>query len=119
MAATLTLSRVEQSAVHRHLETVYGRLCAQHPPHVDCEILHRVMVRLQHDTTVGLTMLEGVVMLRHLRVQQQLLGRDMMALEERRTRGGYNGTLDAAYRALDADSQILADVIRRLWEAVT
>ena len=40
----------------------------------------------------------------------------MEAIEERRLRGGFNGDLDAAHRALDADVTILGDVLRRLWD---
>jgi len=74
------------------------------------------MTRLEHDTTVGLTTLETIVVLRHLRYQHRRLSDDMMALEERRMRGGVNGNLDATHRALDTDATILADVLRRLWD---
>jgi hypothetical protein len=118
VAGTLTLSAVEQAAVLRHLEVQYNRLCGHPPasPHPDCVTLHRIMTRVGHDRTVGLTAMEGVTMLRHLRFQHRRLDDDMMALEERRLRGGHNGTLDAAHRALDADATILADVLRRLWD---
>ena len=119
VAGTLTLSRVEREAVRRHLDVQYGLLCQQaQPAHPDCPVMHRVMTRLEHDTTVGLTTLETIVILRHLRFQHRRLSDDMMALEERRLRGGHNGHLDAAHRALDADAMLLADVLRRLWDMI-
>lgn len=67
---------------------------------------------------VTLTPIEAVVMLRHLRKQSAMLLADMTSLEERRIRGGFNGHLENAHRALDADRTIIEDVIRRLWEIV-
>jgi hypothetical protein len=99
--------------VLRHLEIQHGRLPGSHP---DSEVLHRVMTRVGHQTTVMLPTLEVFTILRHLRWQHRRLSDDMLALEERRLRGGHNGHLDAAWRALDTDASILADVIRRLWD---
>lgn len=115
MAGTITLSHVEQAAILRHLEVQYHRLPKHHP---DCEVLNAIMVRVGHGTTVLLTTLEAFTALRHLRWQHRRLDDDMLALEERRLRGGHNGQLDAAWHALDADASILADVIRRLWELI-
>jgi hypothetical protein len=67
---------------------------------------------------VSLQQIEAVVMLRYLRLQSKALLTDMTALEERRIRGGFNGQLENAHRALDADRTIIEDVIRRLWEIV-
>lgn len=78
--------------------------------------LGALLAHLRQGTTSSLTGLETVVMLRHLRVQRDKIGRDLMALEERRLRGGFNGELDAAHRTLDAEATILDDVIRRLWD---
>jgi hypothetical protein len=69
-------------------------------------------------TTVPLTKLEAVVLLRMLRKQSAALTKDMVELEERRIRGGFDGTLDDAYRHLDTERTILGDVIRRMWDLV-
>lgn len=116
MGGTLTLSPVEQTSVIHHLETQYDVVCRRMPRHPDCEILHLVMTRLSHDRTVGIGTFEALVTLRHLRVQHRRLDDDMMALEERRLRGGHDGNLDAAHRTLDTEATILADVLRRLWD---
>lgn len=113
MSSTLTLSKVEQAAVLLHLELQYGRIPAGAP---DAAILDKVMTAAKRDTTVVLTKLEAFVTLRHLRVQRFRLEHDMAALEERRLRGGHNGDLDKAHRALDTDVTTLQDVIRRLWD---
>lgn len=116
MGGTLTLSTVEQTSVMHHLETQYDMACRRTPQHPDCAILHQLMTRLSHDRTVGVGTFEALVALRHLRFQHRRLDDDMMALEERRLRGGHNGDLDAAHRTLDTEATILADVLRRLWD---
>ena len=113
MSGSLTLSKVERAAVLRHLELQYGRLPSNH---LDGPVLHKVLTLLGHDTTIALTMLETFIVLRHLRIQRFKMERDMEAIKERRLRGGFNGDLDAAHRALDADVTILGDVLRRLWD---
>lgn len=111
--STLILSAVEQQAVHVHLDTQYRRLS---DVHIDKEVLRGVLLRLTTEKVLPLTSADIQAMLRHLRLQHALLDADMMGLEERVIRGGYDGQLDAAWRALDGDSVILEDVIRRLWE---
>lgn len=113
--ATLTLSGVEQAAVLNHLRIQHGRL-----PHnsEDSLILHIVIGHVADKRVVSLQQIEAVVMLRYLRLQSKALLADMTALEERRLRGGFNGHLENAHRALDADRTIIEDVIRRLWEIV-
>lgn len=69
-------------------------------------------------TTITLSKVEAPCVLRHLRAAREAISRDMVALEERRLRGGYDGKLDGAHRALDAEATILDDVIRRLWDMV-
>lgn len=112
---TLTLSTVEQSAVLRHLQLQYDRLSTDTPDRVRIQTILGYVAKAK---TVSLTRLEAIVMLRYCRMQEMALSRDMMQLEERRIRGGYNGTLDAAHHALDADVSILEDVIRRLWQII-
>lgn len=113
--STLTLSLVEQSAVLRHIQLQHDRLPTEAPDRVRLKTL---LGSIAQARTIALNRIEAVVLLRYLRHQAMALSRDMMALEERRIRGGYNGTLDAAHRALDADVSILEDVIRRLWEII-
>lgn len=110
--STLTLSRVEQAAVLRHLELQYGRLSAGHR---DAGILHLVMTRIGIGTTFPITRLEAFITLRHLRVQRFKMEHDMAQLEERRL-SGHDGHLDAAHAALDVEVTILNDVLRRLWQ---
>lgn len=112
---TLMLSAVEVSTTLAHLRTQYGRLS---DIHIDKPTLRSLLVRLETDKVFPLTLPEASVMLRHLRLQHALLDADMMGLEERQVRGGYDGQLSAAWHALDADSVILQDVIRRLWEMI-
>lgn len=112
-AATLTLSRVEQAAVLRHIQLQRSRLGPDSP---DGPVLDGILHHLHGPTTVALTRLEVFVMLRHLRVQRFKMGNDMMALEERRLRGGFNGELDTMHRLLDTDCTLLDDVVRRLWD---
>lgn len=113
--ATLTLSAVEQAAVLNHLRIQHSRLPAQGE---DTLVLHILINRLSSDRVVTLDPLEAVVMLRYLRKQSAALLKDMMELEERRIRGGFNGQLENAHRALDVDRTCIDDVIRRLWEIV-
>jgi len=110
---TLTLSKVEQEAVVANLDQQRSRLT---PEHRDGPLLDGITMRLRLNTTTKLTKLEAFIMLRHLRVRRFKLSNDMMALEERRVRGGFNGTLDSAHKALDAEATVLDDVMRRLWE---
>lgn len=110
---TLTLSKVEQAAILRHLEVQRQHADRKDAPHVDA-----IIIKVRANTTVTLGRLEVFVMLRSLRAQSMRMEIDLVALEERRLRGGHNGHLDAAHRALDADNQILGDVIRRLWDII-
>lgn len=110
---TLIVSGVEQQCVHVHLDRAYALLS---DIHIDKEVLRGLLLRFQTGRTISLTEQEVRVMLRHLRSRHALLDADMMGLEERVIRGGYDGHLDNAWRALDGDSVILEDVIRRLWE---
>lgn len=112
---TLTLSTVEQSAVLRHLQLQYDRLATDTPDRVRIQTILGYVATAK---TISLTRLEAIVMLRYCRQQEMALSRDMMALEERRMRGGFNGDLDHAHAALDADVSILEDVIRRLWQII-
>ena len=109
----LILSGVEQQSVHVHLDRANIHLS---DVHIDKEILRGLLLQLQTSRTLSLNIVEVRVMLRHLRSRHALLDADMMGLEERIIRGGYNGHLDSAWRALDGDSVILEDVLRRLWE---
>ena|ERR1041385_8565942 len=111
--STLTLSKVEQEVVVANLEQQRGRLPADNR---DAPLLEGLSMRIKASTTLTVTKLEAFVMLRHLRVRRFKLSNDLMALEERRVRGGFNGTLDAAHKALDAEATVLDDVMRRLWE---
>lgn len=112
---TLMLSVVEVSTVLTHLRTQQLRLS---DIHIDKPLLRSLVIRLETEKVFPLTVAEASVMLRHLRLQHALLDADMMGLEERQVRGGYDGQLDAAWRSLDADSMVLQDVIRRLWEMI-
>lgn len=114
-AATLTLSGVEQAAVLNHLRIQYSRL---DPSTGNAVVLDALLQRVAHGKVVTLDRVEAVIVLRFLRRQSAALFKDMIALEERRIRGGINGTLENAHRALDADRTIIEDVIRRLWEIV-
>lgn len=110
---TLILSTVEQHCVLIHLDTQYRRLS---DIHIDKEVLKGLLLTLTHEKVVPLLVVQVRIMLRHLRSQHALLDADMTGLEERVIRGGYDGELNSAWRVLDADSVVLADVIRRLWE---
>lgn len=110
---TLTLSKVEQAAVVRHLEVQ-----RVHADRKDQSTVDALIIKVRSATTVVLGRLEVFVMLRSLRAQSQRMVIDMEALEERRLRGGVDGTLDEAHRLLDVDNMILADVIRRLWDII-
>lgn len=112
---TLTLSVVEQAAVLNNLRIQHSRLLAHSE---DALLLHVVLGHVADQRVNNLQPLEAVVMLRYLRLQSKALLADMMALEERRIRGGFNGQLDNAHLALDAERTIIEDVIRRLWEIV-
>lgn len=112
---TLTLSTVEQSAVLRHLQLQHDRLATDSPDRVR---IQTIMGYIRVSKTISLTRLEAIVMLRYCRMQEMALSLDMMKLEERRIRGGFDGQLDAAHNALDADVSILEDVIRRLWQII-
>lgn len=112
---TLTLSAVEQAAVLNHLRVQYGHL---DPNTGTAVVLDALLGRIAHGKVVALTRVEAVIILRFLRRQSAALFKDMIALEERRIRGGHNGHLENAHRALDADRTIIEDVIRRLWEIV-
>lgn len=98
------------------MDVQYSRLCERVPHHPDCLLMRALMVRVTDNRVVWFTLLEAYVLLRQLRSRHKELDDDMMALEERRLRGGHDGELDAAWHALDADSTILEDVLRRLWE---
>jgi hypothetical protein len=106
---------VEQAAVLNHLRIQQSRLPSNSE---DAVLLHLVIGHIGNDRTVQLQPMEAVCMLRHLRIQSKMVLDDMTALEERRIRGGFNGQLENAHRALDADRSCLEDVIRRLWEIV-
>lgn len=110
---TLTLSKVEQAAVVRHLEVQRAHADRKDQPTVDA-----LIIKIRSATTVVLARLEVFVMLRSLRAQSLRMTTDMEALEERRLRGGVDGTLDEAHRLLDVDNMILGDVIRRLWDII-
>lgn len=112
---TLTVSIIERAVVLRHL-TIQRHHPVTHPG--DVGLLDYCIRHLQKSRTISLPRLEAVCMLRYLRKQTAAILRDMMALEERRIRGGVDGHLDAAYRVLDAEVGILQDVIRRLWQIV-
>lgn len=112
MAGTLTLSAVEQATVMVHLEDRHKGLDPSDP---DSGTIHRLLVRIGEGRTISLTMLDIFALIRHLRQSHQKLDIDMMALEERRLRGGHNGQLDAAHRILDTEAECLNDVLKRLW----
>lgn len=118
MSGSLTLSHVEQASVLAHLDTHYVRLCKEKGSHPDCPVLHRLHVKVGEGRVVQMTVLETYVMQRALRAQHLLMIEDMRALEERRLRGGVNGGVAGAWLALDAESTILADVIRRVWALI-
>lgn len=99
----------------RHLHLQHDRLPTDSPDRVR---LKTVIDYATASKTISLTRLEAVVMLRYCRLQEMALSRDMVALEERRIRGGFDGQLDAAHGALDADVSMLEDVIRRLWQII-
>lgn len=113
--ATLTLSAIEQAAVLNHIRIQYSRLVSSSE---DAVLLSLVIGHIEANRTVDLQPMEAVCLLRHLRIQSRMVLDDMTALEERRLRGGINGHIDAAHRALDADHTCLEDVIRRLWQIV-
>lgn len=110
---TLTMSRVEQAAVLRHLEVQRPHASVRDGP-----VLDAIDARLRVSTTATLGRIEVFTLLRNLRAQRDRLGSDMRALEERVLRGGHNGGLNDAHRLLDADATLLDDVIRRLWDMI-
>lgn len=116
MTSTLTLSAIELEVVQVYLDAAMERIS---DVHVDREILRGLMLTFRQGRVIPLTQDHVRVMLRHLRSRHALLDADMMGLEERMIRGGYDGVLDAQWRVLDADSVLIADVIRRLWEILT
>lgn len=98
-----------------HLRIQHSRLPARSEDGLN---LHVLITRIGSNRTVTLDSVEAVVMLRYLRKQSAVLLADMTALEERRLRGGFNGQIENAHRALDADRIVIEDVIRRLWEII-
>lgn len=115
MSATLTLSAVEQAAVLNHIRIQHSRLI---PSSGDAVVLEALWGRIASTRVLGLERVEAIIMLRHLRRQAHSLSRDMISLEERRIRGGFNGQLENAHRALDAEKTCIEDVIRRLWAVI-
>jgi len=113
--ATLTLSAVEQVAVLNHLRIQLSRLPSGSEDALNIKI---IVSRIEHRRVIALNPYESVIMLRYLRKQATALLMDMIALEERRIRGGFNGQLENAHRALDADRVTIEDVIRRLWAII-
>lgn len=69
---------------------------------------------IQPPLPVNLSMMEHVWLLRRLRADKDKLAEDMLALEER-IKGGHNGELSNAHRALDGDKAICDGIIRKLW----
>lgn len=110
---TLTLSRVEWFSILVHL---HMRLKQMQHDDLDKEPLQLVLIKLGRGRVASLTHEEASVMLRQLRKRHACLEHDMISLEERRLRGGYNGSLDGAWRVLDTETMIIQDVIRRLWD---
>lgn len=102
----LTLTAIERQSVLRHLR--------HEPTADDGAFLDSVEYKVQMGPAPILSRLELFAMLKHLREQRRRIAIDMSALEERR-RGGYDGELDAAWLALDAEASILDGVLRRLW----
>lgn len=98
-----------------HLQIQHSRLPSNSE---DALLLQIVRARIAGNRVVVLDPLEAVVVLRYLRKQSAAVLADMTALEERRLRGGFNGQIENAHRALDADRTCIDDVIRRLWEIV-
>lgn len=115
MDHTLTLSSVEQAAVLNHLRIQHSRL---DPNGGNAVVLMALIGRISQGRTVVLERVEAVIILRFLRRQSAALFRDMIALEERRIRGGHDGQLDTAHGVLDTERTIIEDVIRRLWQIV-
>lgn len=64
--------------------------------------------------TLDVTVLECMWMLRWLRELRDRKREDLLLLEER-IRGGYNGDLVPAHRAVDADIAIADELIRKIW----
>jgi hypothetical protein len=112
---TITLNKIEHAALTAHVTVLRDRMMVSNP---DRACLDAVLVKLATGTTIVLARLEVFCLLRALRAQMHALRADMEALEERRLRGGVNGQIDAAYRVLDADVQVLTDVRRRLWDMI-
>lgn len=112
---TLTLSKVEANAVERHLTLAHDGMMIGNP---DRACIEGVLTKMRADTTIVLARLEVFCVLRALRARRAILRADMEALEERRIRGGHNGNIDAAWRALDADAMVIDDVRRRLWDMI-
>lgn len=116
MSGTLTLSVIEQAAVLRHLELQRCRLPKDGSEATGLETL---ICRVAEVRTMGLTRLEAFIMLRALRKQRLMLDDDMQVLEERRVKvRDQDPTIDGAWHLLDADSMIISDVIRRLWDMI-
>jgi hypothetical protein len=111
----MTVSKVEQAALARHLTV---QRLAMSVANEDKECLARVLFKLDGGTTFDMSRPEVFCTLRALRRQRQAMTIDLIALEERRLRGGHNGKIDAAWRALDADAMCIDDVVRRLWAMI-
>lgn len=112
---TLTLGRVEHAVLTAHVTVLRDRMMASNP---DRSCLDAVLVKMASSTTITLARLEVFCLIRGIRAQLAALRVDMEVLEERTVLGGLDGSLDAAYRALDADVQALNDVRRRLWDMI-
>jgi hypothetical protein len=54
-------------------------------------------------------------LLRRLRADRDKLKEDLLAIEER-VRGGHNGDLISAHRAIDGDLAIADEILRKLWQ---
>lgn len=64
---------------------------------------------------ISLDRIELLCTLRQMRAQRGRLWTDMMELQERKLRGGHNGEIESAIRALDNELYIIDNVIRKLW----
>ncbi len=65
---------------------------------------------------VPFTLIETLCVLRYMRKVRDSLRKDLMELQER-IRAGNNGAHDSAVLALDAETAIVEESIRKLWEA--
>lgn len=81
----------------------------------DREILNRVLTKVGHEP---LKSSDCYCLLRHMRIQRDIVFDTKLAVEER-VRGTGDGRLNDVHKVLDSHLMLLDEIIRKLWTCVT